>query len=596
MRTARLISLPLLGLLLATGSTAQESSAAYDEQVEVNVVNVDVVVTDSSGRPVLGLGRDDFLVVEDGEPVELTNFLAISGTPETRPSEPGAGSVPAAPTTKPTEPTHVVLYFDNSTLVQAHRNRVLDEVQGFVDQLGGDTRFLVVTFNPGLHLVSSFTDDPAVVREALASVAEMPARGLLAARARTSTREAMSAIWQNWEASKGFGPGDGSGDKRGSGGVFSAQGMRGRYFDPCVEAWPEMINLVESYAQGEVDRVQTAQAGLLGLTRALVGVPGRKYVLYMSDGLELVPAMTEYELLGELCPERVRDLFGQYSRYDQTAGFEELTALANAHRVTFYSLDTTGLAGVSLGSAELEDRRFSPSARIDAIRRENLRGSLFAIADDTAGRAIFNANQPAEELAEMAQDLSNFYSLGFNPGHGWDGKVHKVKVTLKEGIGGGYELRYRTRYRALPEAERVAERTLTALVLGATDNPLGMSVHADTPTPMAGGRYKVPLAITLPLERLTLLPERGADRGEVRVVVAIAIHEENRNSLFERSIPVEIAEPPADGIHVVTIHLQMEPGTHVIGLGVEDRLGRTASYLQTEILVGSGETPPAEGP
>ena len=97
----------------------------------------------------------------------------------------------------------------------------------------------------------------------------------------------------------------------------------------------------------------------------------------------------------------------------------------------------------------------------------------------------------------------------------------------------------------------------------------------------------VPVAITLPLDRLTLVEERGKNRGEVRVVVAVADSEQNENTLFERSIPVEIKRVPEDGLHTVTIQLRFEPGTHVIGLGVEDRLGRVASYVQTEIAVGS---------
>ncbi len=593
-------SVLLLPALLVAGTAAAETGAvveaatpapaAFGEEVEVNVVSIDVVVTDGAGRPVAGLEREDFELIEDGERVELTNFYAARGTgaaaPEAGAASPSAG--PAAAAQPPAPPATVVLYFDNSTLVQAHRNRVLDDIQELVDGLAGSARFLVVAFNPGLTLVSPFTDDPQAVRAALRRVAKMPTRGIESGRDRTSTRDAMSAIWSNWFNSKGWGEGPGSETRRWVDSA-SALGTRGRFFDPCVEGWHEMLNILELYAQSETARVQTAQAGLLGLTRALVGVPGRKYVLYMSDGLELVPAMAEYEFLGELCPDKMRDLHTQYSRFDQTGGFEELTALANAHRVTFYALDTTGLSGTSLVSAEVEDRLFAPSAQIDTIRRENLRGPLFTLADQTAGRAIFNANKPARELAAMALEIANYYSLGFRPAHGWDGKVHKVKVGLAEGAPSGYRLRYRSRYRALPEAERVAERTMTALVLGAADNPLGISVRPLDSTPLANGRHQVPLAITLPLDRLTLLAEGGASRGEVRVVVAVAKPEEHRNSLFERSIPVEIRGRPADGNHVVTIELRMLPGSHVIGLGVEDRLGKLVSFLQTEIEVaGAG--------
>src|SRR5207247_6580101 len=42
--------------------------------VDVKVVNVDVSVTDGSGKPVSGLTKDDFEVLEDGQPQAITNF------------------------------------------------------------------------------------------------------------------------------------------------------------------------------------------------------------------------------------------------------------------------------------------------------------------------------------------------------------------------------------------------------------------------------------------------------------------------------------------------------------------------------------------
>jgi VWFA-related protein len=589
-------SMLCMALLLAAAAASAQSDLLYGDEVEVSVVNVDVSVTDSDGLPVYGLERDDFVLLEDGEPVVLSNFLAVENPVRPSPAvdsvSEGVEARTAAVQIEPgSQRAQFVLYFDNSTLVQAHRNRILDELHGFVDSMDGRARFLVVTFDPGLTLVSSFTDDVSVVHEALDRVGAMPASGLDSIRNRTSARDFMRAIWKNWEDSKGWG---GNAGERGSGRRYrdsaSALGTQGRFFDPCVEAWPEMINAIEGYAQQEVHRVQAAQAGLLAMTRALVGVQGRKHVLYMSDGLELVPALAEYEMMGELCPDRERELFGMYSRFEQSGAFEELTAFANTHRVTFYALDTAGLSGASLASADLDDRRFAPSMRNDTTRRENLRGSMFAMADGTGGLAFFNANQPAPELERMALDASNYYSLGFNPENGWDGDVHKLKLHLAEGVGRGYELRYRRRYRALPETEKVAERTLSVLVLGAEENPLGVSVTADQPSEISRGRRVVPLSISLPIEKLTLIPDRGVERGEVRVVVAVADPTDHKNALYQQVIPVEIRKRDRGmESHVVTIRLRFEPGEHTIGLGVEDRLGKTASYLQTLIDVESGD-------
>lgn len=53
----------------------------YFERIEVNLVEFPVTVLDSLGRPVLGLEQNDFLVKEDGEPVELSQFAFSADLP-----------------------------------------------------------------------------------------------------------------------------------------------------------------------------------------------------------------------------------------------------------------------------------------------------------------------------------------------------------------------------------------------------------------------------------------------------------------------------------------------------------------------------------
>ncbi|HEU4926723.1 MAG TPA: hypothetical protein VFT24_06730 [Vicinamibacterales bacterium] len=47
----------------------------------VTLVEVDVVVSDRSGRPVRGLSREDFSVAEDDTPVEIASVSAIDFHP-----------------------------------------------------------------------------------------------------------------------------------------------------------------------------------------------------------------------------------------------------------------------------------------------------------------------------------------------------------------------------------------------------------------------------------------------------------------------------------------------------------------------------------
>jgi VWFA-related protein len=62
-------------LLLLSAQQAPPAKPAFKSGV--TVVEVDVVVTDRSGRPVRGLRRDDFDISEDGRPVEIATFSAV---------------------------------------------------------------------------------------------------------------------------------------------------------------------------------------------------------------------------------------------------------------------------------------------------------------------------------------------------------------------------------------------------------------------------------------------------------------------------------------------------------------------------------------
>ena len=65
----------LLGLVLLIGALfAQEATEDQNIQVDVNVVNIPVTVTDQEGRFIVALKKEDFEIREDGQPVEIRYF------------------------------------------------------------------------------------------------------------------------------------------------------------------------------------------------------------------------------------------------------------------------------------------------------------------------------------------------------------------------------------------------------------------------------------------------------------------------------------------------------------------------------------------
>ena len=59
-------------------SAQDDPQESFSEELYVTEVLLDVLVTDKSGQVIIGLGEDDFVVEEDGEPVEVTGVTFYS--------------------------------------------------------------------------------------------------------------------------------------------------------------------------------------------------------------------------------------------------------------------------------------------------------------------------------------------------------------------------------------------------------------------------------------------------------------------------------------------------------------------------------------
>jgi VWFA-related protein len=69
-----------LGGSLAAQEAAQDQPRFEGDRVDVNEVLLDVLVTDRQGNVILGLDKDDFVVREDGKPVDLTGLTFYSSS------------------------------------------------------------------------------------------------------------------------------------------------------------------------------------------------------------------------------------------------------------------------------------------------------------------------------------------------------------------------------------------------------------------------------------------------------------------------------------------------------------------------------------
>ncbi len=564
MQTRALPIVPCLLAMLAGPAclAAEEPGAAgpeevFGETVQVNVVNVEVYVTDKSGEPVTGLAAEDFELFENGKPVGVSNFYAVEGGHRLEEPSPG-GADPAAsiemelPTLTTTVPEdqrlRLVVYIDNYNLRALERKRVLERLGRFLrSDLRPHDRVMLVTYDGSLNIRHPFTSDAAFIAEQLLELETFRVAG---AQYDSFRRSILKGIDQG-------------------------------------ESRSAALSAIHPYAEQILHDLNNSIDGLKSMVEVLAGLPGRKAVLYVSSGLPMVAAGDLYSAVQENF-DTVAGL-SELHIYDASRRFEQLGIQANAQEVTFYTLDAGGLRLYASKSAEeegLDSDRLS--LHIDSEQQANLQAPLYFLADRTGGRAILNRNDILPALADVAADFRNYYSLGYAPGHTGDGRFYTIKVRVKRK---GVNVRHREGYRDKSASAQMSDATRAALVHAFEDNPLGVEVGFGTGERQSRNSHLVTMQVRIPVGKLVLVPvDAGHHLARVRLFIAAMDEDGDLSEVQEAPLGIKIpneAVEAARGEHWLYNHqLIMRDGRQRVALGVRDEIGAVESVLYRSHRVG----------
>ncbi|HEY7214665.1 MAG TPA: VWA domain-containing protein [Thermoanaerobaculia bacterium] len=544
-----------LGLLLVPGlplpaqEPAPEPEESFTEAIEVSVVNLDVFVTDKKGQPLAGLKREDFEIYEDGKPVEITNFYAESG-PAVLPSrDSAAAGTPAAPAVRPPEQQlRLVIFVDDTNITPTGRGMILDRLHDFLrSELRPGDQVMLVRYAHSLEIRREFTGDLARIASDVAAL--KPLSSDLGGRDITRA-DALEQI----------------------GDVLETQG-----WDVSIET------LLRNYAGRETLRLAGALDALGSVVSWLGGVSGRKAILYVSDGLPLVPGTDLYQWAAIRMAQQRRafssgtTISGIGSQeYDATRRFRELTAQASRNRVTLYPIEAAGSRTVR-------------GTLIQELLVQNDQNGLRFLAQDTGGQAMLNAGDPLAALRQMGQDLTTYYSLGYQPQRPGDEVEHKIEVKVKVK---GAQVRHRQWYRDKPVNEAIAERTLAVMRFGPEDNPLDARVEIGAAKEQ-GDSVLVPVRVKVPMSKLYLQPGEGKRSGRLRLYLVASgggtTTPVRQTKLVTLNVPESDFAAVATKEYTHEIGISLKKGTYALGVGVRDELAAATSYLRKEFVLGEGE-------
>ena len=557
----------------ATALRGQEAPPArsFDEELSVEVINVEVYVTDRKGRPVTGLAREDFRLLEDGDPLEIEYFTEIdAATPSSAVARPRAEPGPAAAAVPASrETSNLIVYFDDAHVSPAGRRRVLADLrQALAAGTDGADRLMLVVFDGRVQILHPLTADRQAVVATLEAIPDRATGGIYQMIDRQHAVRAVKRIFDKWGPPNRVCPGE---------------------RPECDCGWQEMEAVVREYAGAASAYVDAAADGLSQITSALSGVDGRKAVLYVADGIEQRPGMDLFHWLTELCPRYERELSANFLMNDQSPLLGRLTAHANANGVTFYPFEALGLQ-TAMDLSQVS-HKFTASTLVQQIATANRQSPLFQLAADTGGLATLNANSFDAALAALGDDARAYYSLGFTSRHRGDGKLHRLGVEV---VGRrGLQVRHRTYYRDKEAETRLAERVWSTLLLGTGANPFGAELGVGAPRLHATGCCTVPVEIRLPLDRVTL-----DDSATGRLYLVLAGRSAEGHALPVKGEEVVVEAGPdaaaAASSRTLVIEVDLAPGPYELAVGLLDYQGGGEAFLRTRVeVVAPAESAPA---
>ena len=407
--------------------TAQKKEPVYQSQTVLRattrLVVLDVVALDESGAPIPGLTADDFTVLEDGKPQRVSDFSfhhPVAGSPPARQLAPNI--ISNIPMYSSNSCLNVILLDAVNTDFSSHAY-AQDMLVKYLESLPSIQPTAVFALEGKLTMLHDFTTDTKALRDVVAHFQFQGPTHIDNVTAAASP--------------------------------FSRRGS------------------IHVTAQG---RSLTAKS-MLALAHSLGGYPGRKNLIWLSEGF---PVSLFPELGGGESPLVIED----YSPLAERIADELMNA-----QVALYPIDA---AGVSIND------------------RFPARTAMESMAERTGGKTFYNRNDIDTGIRTSIDDGSTYYTLEYYPQNRvWDNKFRHIELKLARTKA---HLRYRQGYYALGPAiggsSSASEAFSHALDRDAPTSA-GVLFQAGVVMPSAQTQHKV--VVNFGIDPHTLAFEKGAD-------------------------------------------------------------------------------------
>jgi VWFA-related protein len=545
----------------------------FVETMEVRVVNVDVVVRDKRGNPVSGLTREDFSVLENGQPVEITNFLEMStstGSLAATTEEPSAteeltemAQAPATDAAK-RHRRKIVLYLDQLALHPSNRKRLVPAMKQFlVDAMRPGDEVMIASFENGLQVDLQFTSSRDVALEVIGRMEDRVALSHGRAKQLADVQQQLYDNILDWQ--------------------------------PDLPPYSAGLSDARSYANAVTHQTNLTIGSLEALMKGLQSVDGRKILVFATEAL---PARPGNEIF--IFFDSIKHLYAgganevpltEMLDYDLSAKIDALADVANQTSFTLYPVQAQSLSS-GFTSAEISGtmavRFVEGTNNSDAVRRASDAEGLQTIARLTGGIATLGSNDFTLAFDSIVSDLEHYYSIGYRATGEPSDFVRTIRVTMKNP---DHVARTRRSHVDRSIETEMEEYVAANLFYPIDRNDLGISVTASEPKP-AGENATLTLTIEIPTASLTLIPRDEEVFGSFTLFIGFVRADGSVSKIARdaRQFKFPASTMPRRKSVTMALEVTMDATTDRISVGVLDPVSKATGFASAFVPVTSTTT------
>lgn len=555
------IALCVLSLLASAGAIAprqdqqRRKTPEFEKEIQINLVLLDVLVLDRNGTYVNGLSKDDFIILEDGKPVDVSTVDEYY-TPVSEAEAAAQGQVFDSP------PRNVIFVLDRLfSSTQAVKNGKEIIIKFIQEKLQPGDRAMILTYDHGFRTVQDISSDLRRL--------EMAAEGIDATSVSLETPEMLINVASDSDQAMRLDTQNLDNRNQTSQFIDMSRNMR-----------------LQTEIRNFLDHMQL-------LAKSFKALPGRKTVILLSEGYDdrLVRSSTlvRQKSIGERLEEEANQTsLSTSATYNQNSSvqlnFHNMVTRVNDASTSFYVVDIgTGTQGVRTDQPDqqsLMQRADFKSARLD---------SLAALADSSGGKLYAGWTDYGSVMEWINRDISNFYIISYNtPNVSSDGNFRNVEVRTKNDA---YTVRSRKgyfeakRYDRLDQNEKFVHlmegffRANPASEMEAASSMFFLPLYTDT---VVGT-----LSVAIPAKEL------GAGSGEKSLEAIGTIMDSAGRTIdaFHRSFPYGkvLDQVKADGEFSLKLPFLLTSGNNRVKVILRDNASGNRHYIFDEYVTRGAE-------